>query len=214
MTAPVRLYADALRRADRLGSAPLHLVGPGGETVSQVDAANWTADLRPGDESMLRHCQGTTLDVGCGPGRLTAALHHAGQPCLGVDICVEAVRQARRRGALALRADVFSPLPMEGRWRSILLADGNIGIGGNPIRLLRRCARLLDRRGGVVVEVHPPGSASWTGRVALHDGVRRSTLFPWARVAARDMGELADRAALRVAEEWTEAQRWFVRLVR
>jgi SAM-dependent methyltransferase len=213
VTAPLHLYGSALRRADAGRSAVLTLISPRGQVVSQVDAAQWTMRLRPGDESMLRRCRGATLDVGCGPGRLAAALHHRGRPALGVDISVEAVRQAHRRGALAMRGDVFAPLPMEGRWRSILLADGNIGIGGDPGHLLRRCAGLLDRRGGVVAEVHPPGVSSWTGQVALHDGERRSAPFPWARVAARDVNELVGRTPLRVSDEWTEAGRWFVHLV-
>lgn len=214
MTAPLRVYGSALRRAAAGHTAVLTLISPRGQVVGRVDAAGWTARLRPGDDSMLRRCRGATLDVGCGPGRLAAALCAQGRPALGVDVCAEAVRQAHRRGAFAMRGDVFEPLPMEGRWRSILLADGNIGIGGDPGRLLRRCAGLLDRRGGVVVELHPPGAPSWAGEVALHDGVRRSAPFPWARVAARDVGELVGRTPLRLADEWTEAGRWFVHLVR
>ena len=32
------------------------------------------------------------------------------------------------------------PMPGEGRWDTVLLADGNIGIGGAPVALLRRTA--------------------------------------------------------------------------
>jgi SAM-dependent methyltransferase len=191
----------------------LRLVEAGGATVGQVDPGRWTAREQPGDASLLERCQGATLDVGCGPGRLAAALRHRGRPALGVDICGEAVRLAHRRGALVMRGDVFGPLPMEGRWRSILLADGNIGIGGDPARLLRRCAGLLDRRGRVVVEVAPPGTGSWAGQIALWDGERRSSPFPWARVGGRAVAELAGPAGLRLADEWTEARRWFVQLV-
>jgi SAM-dependent methyltransferase len=211
---PLRVYAKALRRARTGQGTPLELVSIAGEVVGRVDAALWTLDQRAGDESMLRHCRGATLDVGCGPGRLTAALHSRGEPALGVDICPEAIRQTRRRGAPAVWADVFDPLPMEGRWQRILLADGNIGIGGDPSRLLRRCASLLDRQGAVVAEVHPPGAASWAGRIALHDGERHSTPFPWARVSLGDVARLASGTPLRVADEWTEAGRWFVRLER
>jgi SAM-dependent methyltransferase len=214
VTAPLRLYGAALRQADAGRAAVLSLVTRPGQVVGRVDAGQWTTRLRPGDESMLRRCRGATLDVGCGPGRLAAALRKRGRPSLGVDISSEAVRQAHRRGALAMVRDVFAPLPMEGRWRSILLADGNIGIGGDPARLLRRCAGLLDRRGGVIAELHPPDMASWAGEVALHDGQLFSTPFPWAWVAAGDAAELASRTPLRLADEWTEAGRWFVHLVR
>jgi hypothetical protein len=73
---------------------------------------------------------------------------------------------------------------------------------------------LLDRHGTVLAEVHPPGAASWTGPIALHDGERHSTPFPWARVAAHDMARLAAGTPLRVVDEWTAAGRWFVRLAR
>jgi SAM-dependent methyltransferase len=214
VTAPLRLYGSALRRAEAGRTARLDLVDPTGRTLDRLDAAQWSVDARAGDESMLRRCRGATLDVGCGPGRLAAALRQAGRSALGVDICVEAVRQARRRGALAVQADVFAPLPMEGRWRSILLADGNIGIGGDPPRLLRRCSGLLDRKGAVVVEVHPPGAESWAGQIVLRDGEVQSTPFPWARVGVGDVPALAGGTALRVADEWTEAGRWFVELAR
>src|SRR5439155_8036 len=87
---------------------------------------------RPGDGGLLARCSGPTLDVGCGPGRLVAALAAAGLPTLGVDISAEAVRQARRRGAPAQRTCVFTPIAGEGAWQHLLLADGNIGIGRCP----------------------------------------------------------------------------------
>jgi SAM-dependent methyltransferase len=208
------VYGAALRRADAGRVAVLDLVTPRGEALGRMDAAEWTVEVRPGDEGMLHRCRGATLDVGCGPGRLTAALRRRGQAALGVDISTEAIRQARHRGAWALRADVFGPLPMEGRWRSLLLADGNIGIGGDPARLLRRCAGLVDRRGAVMVEVHPPGARTWIGSLSLQDGCRRSAPFPWAQVAARDLAPLVWRTGLRIGDEWTEAGRWFAHLIR
>ena len=50
----------------------------------------------------------------------------------------EAVAQTPDRGVAAIRRNVFDALPGEGRWRTALLADGNIGIGGDPAALLRR----------------------------------------------------------------------------
>jgi hypothetical protein len=62
------------------------------------------------------------------------------------------VRQARRRGATAIHGDVFQPLPGEGLWRHILLADGNIGIGGDPDTLLARTRQLLAPGGTALIE--------------------------------------------------------------
>lgn len=214
MTTPMRVYGVALRHASAGHNGVLHLVGAGGQPVARLDAAHWTAGLRPGDASLVDRCAGATLDVGCGPGRLAAALQRAGRPVLGIDVSAEAVRQARRRGVPAMHGDIFAPLPMEGRWRSILLADGNIGIGGDPRRLLRRCADLIDRRGRVVAEVHPPGGPTWSGPVTLRHGDRESEPFPWACLALCDVAETVVRTGLRLVDEWTEAGRWLVRLTR
>jgi SAM-dependent methyltransferase len=160
----------------------------------------------------LERCVGSSLDVGCGPGRLAAALAAAGRTTLGVDISPEAVRQARRRGAPAQRVDVFSPVAGEGRWQHVLLVDGNIGIGGDPHRLLHRCRELVAPGGEVIVELDPPGSGSWRGQVRIHHHGRTSHPFPWAAVSVDDLPDLAGLAAFAVIEAWEQARRWFVRL--
>jgi SAM-dependent methyltransferase len=212
MTPPLAVYGAALRRAAAGGRGGVALVDAEGESLAWLDASLWVGELIAGDHGLLDRCAGPTLDVGCGPGRLTEALRRADVPVLGVDVSPEAVRQARRRGAPALRADVFDPLPGEGTWRTILLADGNIGIGGDPTRLLRRCADLLDPAGAVLAEVRPPGERGWRATVALRDATRQSTAFPWATVGAYEIHHLADRATLRVGHLWTEAGRWFALL--
>ena len=100
------------------------------------------------------------LDVGCGPGRLLAALAAEGRAATGIDISPVAVRLARRRGGQAICASVFSPLLEAGAWRSVLLLDGNVGIGGDPERLLARVAELLTPGGEAIVEVEPPGGGA------------------------------------------------------
>jgi SAM-dependent methyltransferase len=208
------IYAAALRRAADGAAITLDVVRVDGSAVASVDPLTWTMDARPGDGGILDRCQAATLDVGCGPGRLVAALRQAGRIALGVDISAEAVRQARRRGAWALRRNVFGPIPGHGRWDHVLLADGNIGIGGDPERLLLRCGQLLAAAGTVLVETSPPGTPTWSGSVILRDRERQSAAFPWATVAADDLGPLAHRCGLREKERWQEAGRWFAHLTR
>ena len=99
-----------------------------------LPVGRWNDDDDAHDASLLGHCRGATLDIGCGPGRLVARLSRLGHVALGIDVVPEAVRQARERGAAAIVRDVFDPVPGEGRWDTALLADGNIGIGGDPVR--------------------------------------------------------------------------------
>jgi SAM-dependent methyltransferase len=215
MTAVLYCYGTALRQAAAGRPAVLQLLDPAQHRpLRRLNPKDWCGDLRPGDSGLLERCTGPTLDVGCGPGRLTAALTSAGRPALGVDISAEAVRQARRRGAPAYRGDVFATVPDEGAWRHVLLADGNIGIGGDPGRLLGRCRRLLRPGGDILVEVDPPGSGTWAGPVLLRHDERTSHPFPWAVVAADDLPALTERAGLSLLESWMEAQRWFARIVR
>ena len=96
------------------------------------------------------------LDVGCGPGRIVAALAAEGRIALGVDPSPAAIAEAARRAPRAAPS-VFDPLPGERRWGTVLLLDGNVGIGGDPVALLARAAWLLRPGGVVVAEVDPPG---------------------------------------------------------
>jgi hypothetical protein len=66
-------------------------------------------------------------------------------PVLGVDVSPAAVARAKGAGGAVLRRSVFDRLPAEGRWGTALLADGNIGIGGDPHALLRRVRDSLPR---------------------------------------------------------------------
>jgi SAM-dependent methyltransferase len=211
---PLRVFSDVLVGAAEGGTPSIELIDHAGRTVDRLDPMRWMAGLRAGDTGLLRRCDGPTLDVGCGPGRLAATLARHGRVALGVDICPEAVRQARRRGAPTWHGNVFDIVPMEGTWNSALLADGNIGIGGDPRRLLNRCGRLLRPGGAVLVELAPPGARTWAGPVRMRVGRQLSHPFPWAAVAATDVGELCERAGLRFRTLWTEAGRWFARLNR
>ena len=154
----------------------------------------WRRDADGDDLELLEHCDGPTLDLGCGPGRLTAALASLGHVTLGIDVVGEAVDQTQARGASALRRDVFDRLPGEGRWHTVLLADGNVGIGGDSLVLLRRARQLAVANGRVVVEVAGPGVAPASRWAVLEcDGVR-SAPFRWATVGIDDIGELAAAA--------------------
>jgi SAM-dependent methyltransferase len=176
-----------------LAGQPAQLVGDDGR-ILPVAAQRWLAPADGEDGWMLDRCTGPTVDLGCGPGRLVAELTGRGVPALGVDCSPLAVRQCHSRGAAVLHRDVFATLPGEGWWHHILLADGNIGIGGDPVRLLRRCAALLRPGGTMLVETEHPGAGLWRGAARLQ--VAGGATGPWFRWAVAELPALTALAAL------------------
>ncbi len=205
LIAPSAAFAAALR------GEPCHVYGFG-EDLAPVPAGRWRLDADDADHALLSRCRGATVDIGCGPGRMTHALLCRGVTAMGIDVVAEAVLQTRQRGAPALQRDVFSRLPGEGRWETALLADGNIGIGGDPIRLLRRLRELLAEGGRVVLDLAVPGGPVTLHRIGLEIAGRRSHAFPWALVPADQIELLAEHASLRVLEVLEHDGRWFASL--
>jgi SAM-dependent methyltransferase len=156
----------------------------------------WLADADASDQALIDRCTGPTLDVGCGPGRLVAALAARGRVALGIDVSPEAVRLGTARGAAVVRRDVFGPVPSAGRWAHVLLADGNVGIGGDVVALLRRCAELLRPGGTVVVEVERPGAGHVVQLLDLVGPGGHRGRLRWARVGADAVAALAAAAGL------------------
>ncbi|MFD7013570.1 methyltransferase domain-containing protein, partial [Streptomyces sp. NPDC059928] len=147
-TAPAAWHADPYTDALRSGRGPLFLRRPDGWLLP-LDVERWCAEPDLADRTVLRRCRGAVLDIGCGPGRLVAALAAEGVAALGVDVSPEAVRRTRALGGSALCRSVFDQLPGEGRWDTALLLDGNVGIGGGPAPQRGRGAPPRAPRGGV-----------------------------------------------------------------
>jgi SAM-dependent methyltransferase len=180
-------------------------------TRTPLPVADWLR-ARPGDTSIVDRCAGPTLDVGSGPGRLTMALAERGIPALGIDVTPYAVDVARAAGALTLVRDVFGQVPGSGRWSTVLLADGNIGIGGDPVALLRRVTELLGPQGKALVEVQAPGTPLQVENVRLRAAGKIGAWFPWAYVGADQITEIATTAGLAASESWSAHNRWFTAL--
>jgi SAM-dependent methyltransferase len=176
-----------------------------------LETARWFEPI-DGDEDLLRRCASPTLDIGSGPGRLTAALTRRGIRALGIDITPRAVALTRRAGGFALLRDVFDDVPWSGHWATALLADGNIGIGGHPEVLLRRVRQLIRPGGTVLAEVAPPGTPSRVDRLRLRRGNRVGEWFGWATVSATDIRRVALAAGFTDVECWTAHDRRFARL--
>jgi SAM-dependent methyltransferase len=190
--------------------------------VLPLAVQRWHDDADTDDDWLLGRCAGPTLDLGCGPGRLVVALADRGVAALGVDVSVQAVQRCLERGAAVLHRDAFERLPGEGRWQHVVLADGNIGIGGDPVTLLRRCRALLADGGTVLLELEP-GAGLWCGVAYLEcldepalDTLTLGTLsdapwFPWAVLGPHAVDEVAAEAGLAVVAR-DEGARVFVEL--
>ncbi|HEX4060965.1 MAG TPA: class I SAM-dependent methyltransferase [Streptosporangiaceae bacterium] len=174
----------------------------------------WHGDAGSADGWLLARCRGATIDLGCGPGRLVRALVAEGRPALGVDASPRATRHCAARGAPAVRRNVFDALPGQGNWQHAILADGNIGIGGDPAALLRRATALLRRGGSVLVETEPAACGLWSGRARLQAGAHTGPWFRWAVVGRDALPELARRASLRIHDHGDSRRRCFAELVR
>jgi SAM-dependent methyltransferase len=164
---------------------PVHSWLPGGRRID-----------RAFDQAVLGLCNGPTIDLGCGPGRFVAHLTKLGIPALGVDQSQTAVELARRSGAPALRRDVFERLPGTGRWGTVLLADGNVGLGGDPTRLLRRVGELMRSGGHCVAEFDPLISGVEHRWVRLESSKTVGPWFQWASVGADYAARLAKDVGL------------------
>ncbi|MEB3980524.1 SAM-dependent methyltransferase [Mycobacterium sp. 663a-19] len=148
------------------------------------------------DEAVTRMCVGPTIELGCGPGRLVARLIRRGVPALGVDRSAAAIRLAGRGGAAALLGDVFEPLPWAGRWQTVLLVDGNVGLGGDPRRILGRAAELLGRGGRCVAEFDAEAIGIRSRWVRLESAHDVGPWFRWASVGVDSAAALAAQVGL------------------
>ncbi|MBN3931437.1 class I SAM-dependent methyltransferase [Streptomyces verrucosisporus] len=207
--------ADPYTRALRTGRGPLFLRGPGSRRLP-LDVERWCARADEADWTVLRRCTGAVLDIGCGPGRLVAALAGLGRPATGVDTAPAAVVRTRERGGTALCRSVFDPLPDEGGWGSALLIDGNIGVGGDPAALLARVRELL-APGGLLLAEAAPADVEERFRARLDDGRRThpgrpAPSFPWARLGRSALRARAEEGGWTVEEEWSAGGRVFLGL--
>jgi SAM-dependent methyltransferase len=214
MTAPA-WQADPYTDALRTGHGPLFLRRPDGWLLP-LEVERWCAAPDTADLTVLERCRGTVLDIGCGPGRLVAALAALGRPTLGIDVSPEAVARTVRTGGSALHRSVFDPLPREGSWGTALLIDGNIGIGGDPGALLGRVAHLVADDGVLLAETSPLDVDERVQVRVFDGGSAQGSAFPWARVGTPALLDYAHSAGWEAeeADHWMVAGRTFVALRR
>jgi SAM-dependent methyltransferase len=197
----IRNWPESLFNGSHLGGRA-HLRVADGRAIP-VDVAPWHDAPSPVDRDALARVVGPVLDIGCGPGRHVLALVQRDHEAVGIDVSPAAVRTARRRGAPAVRVSVWGAVPRAGHWGTALLLDGNIGIGGDPVALLRRTGELLGSPGRVIVELASVPERGGTHLVRVeHRGVA-GPWFAWATVTADDIGPVAAASGFALVETWS-----------
>jgi SAM-dependent methyltransferase len=156
--------------------------------------ARWRRGLSPVDLWLDSQCRGRVLEVGCGPGRLISAVGPLG---LGVDSSPLAVAEVHARGGRAVCQSIFEPLPDESRYGTLIVADGSVGIGGDPIRLFVRLGQLLSPSGTAWVEFEEPNTTTRIDRIRIRSPRGdTSAWFDWSVISISDLW-LVELAGLR-----------------
>ncbi|WP_227492689.1 methyltransferase domain-containing protein [Brevibacterium sp. CFH 10365] len=203
---------DALNEA--MSGHDCDVVRSDGTTI-RLDVQQWISAPDAADHALfLDRCTGPTLDVGCGAGRLAGALAARGSTALGIDVSPVAVRLAQERGAIAVHGNVFDDVLEEGTWQDALLADGNVGIGGDPVRLLQRVRQLMHPEGSVLVEVDAPGTGLAHERIRLRVRGQLTGAFTWSRVGADAIADVAAAAGLHGCRLHSHGGRYAAQLTR
>jgi SAM-dependent methyltransferase len=203
-------YARALHRSEQ---APLMLRESGtGHRTNQItmDVDLWSAEANATDIALLDAVTGPVLDIGCGPGRMVRAALDLGLDVLGIDVSPAAIEVARAHGLPVALGSVFEAVPRQGQWQTVLLVDGNIGIGGDVAAMLSRCRELITPTGEIVLELHTDATTdrSYTATLVDADG-GSSAQFPWAEIGLDRIEQLAPQLRLSLMRVWTSEGRSF-----
>jgi SAM-dependent methyltransferase len=175
----------------------------------------WMGDVTAADGRVLDRCLAPVLDAGCGPARHALALAERGVPALGVDISDDLIALARAKGVAVLQRSFFDRVPAAGRWGTVLLLDGNLGIGGDPAVVLRRAMDLVRPGGRLLVEFDPPGKGLVRSMARVELAGRPGPWFGWASVGACQAEEVLARCpGLQLVDLWEDDGRWFAALRR
>ena len=197
------LYGRGLEGRERL------IARAEGGRARTLPIACWLGAPTMADESCCGMRSGRSSMLAAGPAVTCSRLRDAACPPSASTSRRRRCESRRARGAAAIEGSIFERVRGAGTWGSALLLDGNVGIGGDPVALLRRIGALLAPGGRILVELARPGAASGRRRMRLELAAAASPWFDWATVSAADVAVLAGASGLDVRERWSVRGRWF-----
>jgi SAM-dependent methyltransferase len=165
-----------------------------GWLVTRVLSALYT--IRVSRWARLKPAGGSVLEVGCGPGLMLAALHRRGWRVLGIERNEAVAETAHRAFGIEIVATPVEALPEQARFDLIIMFQVLEHIG-EPVELLRECAKRLAPGGRLITNV--PNFSSWQSRFAgskwLHLDVPRHLVHFTPETLAATL----ERAGLKLA---------------
>jgi hypothetical protein len=129
-----------------------------------------------------------------------------------MDLTPDFVALAQRRQRPVVLHSVFDHVPGDAQWNWALILDGSIGIGGDPVALLRRVGCLLAPGGQVLVETEPPDRRSECLAMVIQSESGRDSWFDWATLSVSDAARVAEAAQFGLVDRWEDSGRWFLQL--
>jgi SAM-dependent methyltransferase len=154
----------------------------------RMRVARWAAWKRDG---------GSVLEVGCGLGLMLAAFSQHGWRATGIERNAEVIARIHPMPGVEITTRAVEELPLEARFDLIVMFHVLEHIG-DPVQLLRGCARRLAPGGRLIVNV--PNFGSWQARFAgpkwLHLDVPRHLVHYTPKTLAATF----ERAGLKASE--------------
>ena len=115
-------------------------------------------------QKSMKYIRGSTLDIGCGAGRVTLHIQQNGVNVVGIDHSPLAIRICRERGIKDARLLPITQVSANrlGMFDSIVMMGNNFGLFGSRKRarsLLRRFYRMTTVHGRILAETTDPYAA-------------------------------------------------------
>lgn len=160
-------------------------------------ALGWLYESRVSRWTRLKPEGGSVLEIGCGPGLMLAAFHRRGWRVLGIERNAEVISAARKNPELEIITSPVEALPQDARFDLIIMFQVLEHIG-DPVPLLRECAKRLSPGGRLIINV--PNFSSWQSRFAAAKWLHLDVPRHLVHFTPETLAATLERASLRLVD--------------